>query len=168
MDWFQLQFDQHLAPESGKNKISSFWRWNKPLLQCLPRKTPHEGLRLLPNSSCSAATTPHCLSFLKSRHPPIAALQEPSHHIPLMPVRSWVSSNSFPVFQQLAEKLEKTNDCLERLEFLPLILWNLHSGGNVPSDGKSWAVRQETSSWLSQTLGDCPPVIPNTGRECLP
>lgn len=29
--WFQLQFDQHLAPESGKSNINSFQRLNKPL-----------------------------------------------------------------------------------------------------------------------------------------
>lgn len=59
-------------------------------------------------------------------------------------------------------------NCLEWLEFLPLTRWDLYSGGKVPQDGKSWAVRQETSSWSPQTHGDCTPEIPNVGRECLP
>lgn len=29
--WFQPEFDQHLAPESGKSNVNSFQRPNKPL-----------------------------------------------------------------------------------------------------------------------------------------
>lgn len=107
MNWFQLEFDQHLAPESGKNKISSFWRAEQAITAVFAKENASQRFEtpsqlLLVSSQHSTLSILPTKSIFSHSYTPGASPPCPSDASKAIGEKV---SNSFPVFQEFVEKL---------------------------------------------------------------